>query len=177
METIKIRCTSGITIPFENLKIYPSKLKKHSILEVERIVESILEDGFLFPLAVGKVKENNYIIDGEATYEALSELKSRGYELPEIPIFYVRCKEESIKKMILIGTSTNHCVTMSSLEDFVKDTEFKNELKNLSFNEGTLLDFWTVADLDRIFEKYKRERPKALNGSEDYVGLLADGEI
>lgn len=67
MQKIKIACTSGITLPLEEISIYPSKLKKHSQLEIERVVESIVNDGFLFPIAIGKLHGKNYVIDGECT--------------------------------------------------------------------------------------------------------------
>ena len=153
MQKIKIACTSGITLPLEEISIYPSKLKKHSQLEIERVVESIVDDGFLFPLAVGKLDGKNYVFDGECAYYALQELKYRGYEIPEIPVYYVRTNEKTIKKNILIATSTNHCVTKYSLEQFFEDSKF---LKQLAFNEGTLIDFYTSSDIDRFFEKTSR---------------------
>lgn len=90
MEKIKIACTSGITISMNELSIYPGKLKKHSQLEIERLCNSIVKDGFLFPIAVGKLSDKNYVIDGECSLYALQELEYRGYEIPAIPIYYVR---------------------------------------------------------------------------------------
>ena len=128
---------------------FPSNLKKHSELETQRIVDSILNDGFLFPIAIGCINDKNYIIDGECTYNALQQLKYEGYEIPEIPIYYVKCNEETIRKIILIATSTNHCVTKASLKKFTQDEKL---LKGLGFNEGTLIDFIDVEDIDRCFE-------------------------
>lgn len=172
MQKIKIACTSGITLPLEEISIYPSKLKKHSQLEIERVVESIVNDGFLFPLAIGKLGEKNYIIDGECTYYALQELKYRGYEIPEIPVFYVRTNKETIKKNILIATSVNHCVTKYSLEEFSNDRNF---LKELAFNEGTLIDFYTPNDFDRFFSKNKGV--KKLVKEVNFSTLLNEGVI
>lgn len=172
MEKIKIACMSGITLPLEQISIYPSKLKKHSQLEVERVVESIVNDGFLFPLAIGKLDGKNYVIDGECTYYALQELKLRDYEIPEIPVFYVRTNKKTIRKNILIGTSTNHCVTKYSLEQFLNNSKF---LKQLAFNEGTLIDFCEISDFDRIFSKYKNCKKSCENIP--YGELLQRGEI
>ena len=174
MDKIKISCTSGITMKLSDMETFPVKFKLESQLEIERVVNSIIEDGFLFPIAIGKVGDKNYIVDGEVRYFALQELEYRGYEIPEIPVFFVRSSEKTIIRNLLMGTSTNHSVTKTSLNKLTKEDSL---LKSLSFNEGTLIDFYTVADLDRIFEKYKREKPKALNGSENYAGLLLDGEI
>lgn len=174
MEKIKIACTSGITMKLSEMETFPQKFKMESQLEIERVVDSIVNDGFLFPIAIGKVGDKNYIVDGEVRYYALQELEYRGYEIPEIPVFFIRSSEKTIIRNLLIGTSINHCVTKNSLLKLTKDESL---LKLFGFNEGTLIDFWTVFDIDRIFEKYKRERPKILDGNEDYKGLLMDGEI
>ena len=130
----------------DDMNWFPSKLKKHSDLEIQRIRGSIIEDGFLFPIAIGKVGIKNYIIDGECTYNALQQLKYEGFEIPEIPIYYVRCNEETIKKVILIGTSTNHCVTDVSLNQFIDGTDL--DLKKFAFNDGKLIDFYNSMDMN-----------------------------
>ena len=145
MEKIRIKCTTGITMSLDDMNWFPSKLKKHSDLEIQRIRDSIIEDGFLFPIAIGKVGDKNYIIDGECTYNALQQLKYEGFEIPEIPIYYVRCNEETIKKMILIGTSTNHCVTETSLKEFIKGTNI--DLKSFGFSTLDLIDFFQAKDI------------------------------
>ena len=170
MEKIRIKCTTGITMSLDDMSWFPSKLKKHSDLEIQRIRDSIIEDGFLFPIAIGKVKDKNYIIDGECTYNALQQLKYEGYEIPEIPIYYVRCNEETIKKMILIGTSTNHCVTETSLKEFVKGTDLN--LKNYGFPTFDLIDFHTDIDIglyvDTIGGKFSEQKLNKI----DFEGLL-----
>ena len=171
MEKIKIRCTTGITLPLDDIHYYNNNLKKHSLLEIERLVDSIKNDGFLFPVAIGKLNGTNYIIDGEASVEALCELQNRGFEIPEIPVFLVRCKtEQDLKKMILLGTSTNHCVTKSSLEEFSEGLDI--DLKEYGFSEGTLIDFYTKEYFDNLFEKYKTEKT-----SRNYEDSIKEGLI
>lgn len=150
MEKIKIACTSGLNLKLADLFVYPGKLKKHSQLEIERLCDSIIKDGFLFPIAVGKVKDKNYVVDGECRLFALQELEYRGYEIPDIPVFYIKSNEETIIRNILMGTSTNHCVTKNSLENACKDKEL---LKLLAFNEGELIDFYETSDIEKFFEK------------------------
>lgn len=171
---IKIACTCGISLNMSDMLIYPGNLKKHSQLEIERVCESIIKDGFLFPIAVGRIKDKNYVVDGECRLFALQELEYRGYEIPEIPVYYVKTNEETIIKNILIGTSINHCVTKYSLEKFCSN---KDLLKELAFNEGTLLDFYTVEDIDRCFEVVNKKPPKAITGDENFTGLLREGLI
>ena len=172
MNKIKISCTSGISLALEKIMIYPGHLKKHSQLEIERLCDSIIKDGFLFPVAIGKVDSINYVIDGECRIFALQELECRGYEIPEIPVFYVRSNSETIKKNILIGTSTNHCLTKYSLESFSDD---RKTLLDIAFNEGELIDLYTVSDFENLeFEKPKREKIK---NEDEYFSLLMKGEI
>jgi len=170
MQKIKIACTSGITLPLEEISIYPSKLKKHSQLEIERVVESIVNDGFLFPLAIGKLDGKNYVIDGECTYYALQELRYRGYEIPAIPVFYVRTNEKTIKKNILIATSTNHCVTETSLKTFNGDNTV--DLKQLAFNTPDLINFHTVDDLGLYVDTIGGKFTSIGHNEKDYKGLL-----
>ena len=176
MQKIKIACTSGLSLPLNEISIFPSKLKKHSQLEIERLCDSIVNDGFLFPLAVGKLGDKNYIIDGECSYYALQELEYRGYEIPAVPIFYVRTSEKTIKRNILLATSTNHCVTKNSLRDFVEKDNI--DLKQFSFNEGERIDMYSVVDIERYFAISKsNKKEKGLTGKEDYFSLLKEGEI
>ena len=169
-KTIKIACTSGLSLPLNELTVYSSRLKKHSQLEIERLCDSIVNDGFLFPIAVGKLKDKNYVIDGECRLFALQELEYRGYEIPSIPVFYIRCNENTIKKNVLIATSTNHCVTRYSLEEFCNDKEL---LKSLAFNEGGLIDFYTGSDIEKFFEKTKGVVKVAT--AEDYLKGIKGG--
>lgn len=101
---IQIKCKTGYSLPLKDFRLYSGKLKKHSMLEIERVVDSIINKGILFPITIGKVDNLPYIIDGEATYYALCELEDRGFELPEIPIVEIEV-DDDIKELILIGTS------------------------------------------------------------------------
>ena len=170
MEKIRIKCTTGITMSLDEMNWFPSKLKKHSDLEIQRIRDSIIEDGFLFPIAIGKVGDKNYIIDGECTYNALQQLKYEGCEIPEIPIYYVRCNEKTIKKMILIGTSTNHCVTEISLKEFVKGTDLN--LKNYGFSDSDLIDFHSDVDIGLYIQTKGGKFSEQKLNKEDFEGLL-----
>ena len=43
---IQIKCKTGYYLPLKDFRLYSGKLKKHSMLEIERIVDSIINDGF-----------------------------------------------------------------------------------------------------------------------------------
>jgi len=165
---ISINCSTGKTMPLSEIERYPSKLKKHSILEIDRVEKSIKDDGLCFPITVGRMDGHNYIIDGEATYLALKQMPSE--EVPDIPVVIVRCTPESIKKLILISTSTNHCVTESSLKHFVEGTDIN--LKDYGFPTFELIDFHTDVDIGLYVETIGGKFSEQKLNSEDFEGLL-----
>lgn len=165
---IQIKCKTGYSLPLKDFRLYSGKLKKHSMLEIERIVDSIINDGFLFPISVMKIEDKNYIVDGEATYKALCELEDRGFELPEIPIIYVESND--IKKVILIGTSTNHCVTEISLKEFVKDTDI--DLESFGFSTLDLIDFFQAKDIGLYTSTNGGKFSEQKLNDEEFEGLL-----
>lgn len=165
---ITVNCSTGKTLPLSEIEKYPSKLKKHSILEIDRVEKSIKEDGLCFPITVGRVDGHNYIIDGEATYLALKQLPPE--EVPDIPVVLVRCNAETIKKMILISTSTNHCVTESSLKHFTENTGLN--LKNYGFPTFELIDFHTDMDLNLYIETIGGKYTELELKEEEFEGLL-----
>ena len=123
---------------------------------------------FLFPISVMKIEDKNYIVDGEATYKALCELEDRGFELPEIPITYI--ESDNIKKAILIGTSTNHCVTEISLKEFVKDTDI--DLKSFGFSTLDLIDFFQAKDIGLYTSTNGGKFSEQKLNDEEFEGLL-----
>lgn len=147
---MKISCTSGVSLPLAEIKLYNSTLKKHSFVEIERMCASIENDGFLFPIAIGKVGGVNYVVDGECRYKALREMEMRGWEIGNVPVFYVRCGKDTFVRNVVIGTSVNHVVTRYGLEQFCED---KKLLKELAFCDGELIDFNTVNDIEMFFRK------------------------
>lgn len=166
---ININCVTGKYLPLDQIEKYSGKLKKHSMLEISRVKDSILKDGLCFPITVGRVEGHNYIIDGEAVWFALKELPSD--EIPEIPVVIVRCNAESIKKMILIAASTNHSVSETSLKNFVEGTDLN--LKDYGFSDFNLIDFHTDVDIGLYVETIGGKFSEQKLNKEDFEGLLA----
>ena len=166
---ITINCSTGKSLPLSQIEKYPSKLKAHSMLEIDRVEKSIKEDGLCFPITVGRVNDKYYIIDGEATYFALKQMTPKD-EDPEIPVVIVRCDAETIKKMIIISASTNHCVTESSLEHFVEGTNIN--LKDYGFPTYDLIDFHTDVDIGLYVETIGGKFSEQKLNPEDFEGLL-----
>jgi len=164
-----INCSTGKSLKLSEFEKYPTKLKKHSLLEIDRVEQSIKNDGLCFPITVGKVDGHNYIIDGEATYLALKQMTPKD-EDPEIPIVLIRCNAETIKKMILISASTNHCTNEISLKHFVEGTDLN--LKDYGFPTYDLIDFHTDVDIGLYVETIGGKFSEQKLNHEDFEGLL-----
>lgn len=166
---VKINCSSGFELSLDEMNLFSGKLKKHSLLEIERVIDSIESDGFLFPIAISKVGGKNYVVDGECRYYALMELKNRGFNINSVPVFYVKStSDENLIKNTLIATSTNHCVTENSLKEFSKNTSI--DLKNFGFSNMALIDFHEV-EID--LRNYK----DAVGGKEIQKGVLLNEDL
>lgn len=165
---ITVNCSTGKTVKLEELELYPQRLKKHSLLEIDRVENSIKDKGLCFPITIGKVDGHTYIIDGEATYLALKQMDSS--EVPEIPVVLVRCNEETIKEMILISASTNHCTNETSLKHFIENTDL--DLKNYGFPTYELIDFHTDVDIGLYVETIGGKFSEQKLNHEDFEGLL-----
>ena len=163
---IQINCSTGKTLPISDISLYPERLKKHSILEIERVKNSIETIGLCFPIVIGRIDGKNYVIDGEATFLALKMIP----DVSEVPVVIVRCNETTIKHLILISASTNHSVTEISLKHFVENTELN--LKDYGFPTPDLIDFHTDEDIGLyVHVKGGKFSEQKLN-HEDFEGLL-----
>ena len=83
--------------------------------------------------------------------------------------FYVRTSEKTIKRNILLATSTNHCVTETSLKEFNKD---ELDLKQLAFSSPDLIDFHTVDDLGLYVDTNGGKFTAVKHNEKDYESLL-----
>ena len=164
---ININCSTGKTLDINSLTFYKPSLKKHSIMIIQDLKKSLLEDGLCFPITVQKQDGLTYIVDGECRIQALLELKQEGKEIPEVPVVYVR---GDIKKNIILSITTSHFVHKQNLKDFAKEVNI--DLKDYSFFEGELMDFHSVTDIDRYFQAIPDKKEDV-----DYVGLLREDVI
>ena len=164
---ININCSTGKTLDINGLTFYKPSLKKHSIMIIQDLKRSLLEDGLCFPITVQKQDGQTYIVDGECRIQALLELKQEGKEIPEVPVVYVR---GDLKKNIILSITTSHFVHKQNLKDFAKEVNI--DLKDYSFFEGELMDFHSVTDIDRYFQAIPDKKEDV-----DYVGLLREDVI
>ena len=69
----KVKIMKIVEIDVKNIKPYSKNAKKHPKEQVEQIVESIKEFGFIDPIGIWS--DENIIVEGHGRYEALKKLK------------------------------------------------------------------------------------------------------
>lgn len=63
-----------VTIDINKLKPYENNAKRHTKKQINHIINSIKESGYIAPI---EIDENNMIISGHGRYEALKQM---GYD-------------------------------------------------------------------------------------------------
>ena len=172
MDSILIKCVSGFKTNLNDFVFQPGKLKQHSDLEINRLIENIKNDGFLFPIIVSKVNDKLYIIDGECRVLALHSLMQQGFEIPEIPYCLTKATEDTIKKITIDNCSTNHSVTQFSLQTYCEGTNI--QLKKYGFPVPSLIDFREMKYIELYDSALggKIETGKVKLKKEEFMGLL-----
>lgn len=102
MKKINIRCHSNDTLVLTELTEFQGSLKERTVTDIEKITASIIEFGFSFPFFVWHYERQNFIIDGHGRLQALKALEGDGYEIPPLPVIYIKADNiESAKRLLL----------------------------------------------------------------------------
>lgn len=122
MKKVKITCSAAADIDYHKLKEIQGALKSRSSQDIDRMINSILNYGFSFPFFVWPNGKTNYVLDGHGRLEALSELESQGYEIPPLPVAYIKAKNrEEAKQKLLRMNSQYGTITLEGLQEFTVD--------------------------------------------------------
>lgn len=134
MTEIEIKCTGTDIVPFRQLKDFQGDLKTITDDNLEKLKNSIINNGFCAPVFVWKNKDKNYLIDGHQRLKALNSLFADGYTIPDIPIVYITAdnKKDAKKKLLYISSQYGQ-FTIDGYADFALDL-------NIDFNDLRLTD-------------------------------------
>lgn len=171
MDTIKIKVEGCHTAPLEKFSIphdIPS-VKKHSLMELAKLEQLIVRDGLLAPFLVCFSNGKLEIMDGEARYSVISELKNRGFEIPQLPYVLVSVADRKEKENAMLSVQSQfHCIPESSLK-LCKDVN----LYDYQFLDVSILDLHEPLDLSLYFRDLQTGKFSKIKVDEkDYRGLL-----
>lgn len=136
-KSIKITCETKDSLLLKDLTEFQGELKARDEKDVDKIVKSIKKYGFSFPFFVWKHNKINHVLDGHGRLKALHKLDDLGFEIPELPVVYVQCKdEESAKDLLLRLNSSYGKMTKESVLEFIGD--FELDLSNFELPCGAI---------------------------------------
>ena len=147
---IDIRCHSKNSLPLSALTDFQGNLKERTVTDTDRLVASIKQYGFSFPFFVWRDGETNNIIDGHGRLEALAELASEGYEIPPLPVVYIRATSKDEAKSLLLHANSLYGETNRE-ELLALIEECGASMDDLSFPEFNLESFKPPEDSGGIF--------------------------
>lgn len=134
---MKINCNTQDTLPLSALTEFQGNLKIRDDTDFEKIEKSIKKHGFSFPFFVWKKGKINYCLDGHGRIGALQRMVARGEKLPDLPVVYVKCKDEAEAKELLLKLNSQYGhMTADSVREFLGDLQI--DLSDLALPEGTL---------------------------------------
>jgi len=158
---IKVTCTTDHTLSLSELAEFQGGLKERTELDIARIQNSIIEYGIAFPFFVWKKGATNNIIDGHGRLEALSEWESEGYEIPPLPVVYIKAESvEKAKELLLHVNSVHGTINEQALRELIE--ECGASISELSFPDINL-------EFDGVFEPF--------TAPEFSTGEVTDGQI
>lgn len=144
----------------EELKQFQGELKKINKLQLEKLKENILREGFIAPIFIW----NNNILDGHHRLKALYSLFEEGHEIEggEIPVVEIKAKNKTQAGKFVLSYNTQYAkMTEEGLKDFIKDFDLNIEDLKMTID----LDI----NLTRI-EEHLRGEPTELIGEMDTFG-------
>lgn len=134
---MKINCNTQDSLPLSALTEFQGNLKLRDDADFEKIEKSIKKHGFSFPFFVWKKGKINYCLDGHGRIGALQRMVAHGEKLPELPVVYVKCKDEAEAKELLLKLNSQYGhMTADSVREFLGDLQI--DLSDLALPEGTL---------------------------------------
>ena len=134
---MKINCNTQDTLPLSALTEFQGNLKIRDEADIAKIVKSIRKHGFSFPFFVYRKGKINYVMDGHGRLQALQRMIAEGERLPELPVVYIKAKDENEAKELLLKLNSQYGhMTADSVREFLGDLQI--DLSDLALPEGTL---------------------------------------
>jgi len=126
-QKISIKCKTQESVEWKCIKSLQGPLKTISEESKEKLKNSIISNGFTFPMFVWQSGKDIYSIDGVHRKIVLLEMEQRGYIIPErLPAVYIEADTKNqAKKLILAATSQYAKTSKDELSIFIHDLDIE----------------------------------------------------
>ena len=138
-KTIAIKCETKDRLNIAEMTELQGTLKKRTDIDFDKIKLSIIKYGFSFPFFVWNDGKKNYILDGHGRFATLCKMQKDGYDIPDLPVVYVDCKDknEAKQKLLRLNSQYGH-MTKESVLDFAEGLDIN--FGEIALPEG-IIDF------------------------------------
>ena len=106
-KTIRIACEGADTLDYKDLVIIQGDLKSLSDKNYEKLKRVILKEGFDAPFFIwkgtGDYKDKMCVLDGTQRYRVLGKMIEEGYEVPKLPVVWIKAKDHKEAKRKILG--------------------------------------------------------------------------
>lgn len=162
LSAIEIKCETKDRLNIAEMTELQGTLKKRTDIDFDKIKLSIIKYGFSFPFFVWNDGKKNYILDGHGRFATLCKMQKDGYDIPDLPVVYVDCKDknEAKQKLLRLNSQYGH-MTKESVLDFTAGLD-------LNFDEIALPD--TTIDFSSVLgdEEAEKTEKKDLDYTENF---------
>lgn len=125
---IVIKCKAASTLPLDSLIVFQGGLKKLTKKNREKLMNSIILNGFIAPIFVWDNSGDYMLLDGTQRVTTLNYMRNQGWKIPKIPVAYIEAdNERDARQKLLHITSSYGEFDEVELESWLE--EFDSELK------------------------------------------------
>ena len=128
MNIIKITCKTNDSLNLADMTELQGGLKSRTDIDYDKIKLSIIKFGFSFPFFIWNDGDKNYLLDGHGRFATLCKMQKDGYEIPELPVVFVECKDKKEAKQKLLRLNSQYGkMTKESVLEFAEDIDLNFE--------------------------------------------------
>lgn len=122
-QTIEIKCTYDRLYQYSELTPTQGKLKSITKEATNRLIKSIKNNGYVFPIYVWQHEGKNWIIGGHHRSAVIHNLQKSGYVIEGIPATHVKAASmDEAKKFVLLDSAQYAAIDKKLFGDFIADT-------------------------------------------------------
>jgi site-specific DNA-methyltransferase (adenine-specific) len=165
-KTIEIKCTTQDHLNLAEMTELQGTLKERTDIDYDKIKLSIIKYGFSFPMFIWRDKKDkkNYLCDGHGRFATLCKMQKDGYEIPDLPVVYIECKDKKEAKQKLLRLNSQYGkMSKESVLEFASGLDLNFE--ELALPDSTL-DFSNVSEEDAAETEGDDEVPEVDEKSE-----------
>lgn len=108
MQKIEIKCKGAALLSIDIIKDFQGKLKRISKDNLERLKVSILKNGFVAPIFIWQNEGKSITLDGHQRIKALLSMRQEGYEIPLLPVAYIKADNENDARQKLLAITSQY---------------------------------------------------------------------